>query len=265
MVHSWQTIGIAHYTQLDNEGCFSGGATHPYVLGKVVRLALSVGTEVVFSPVYHPQSNGYIERFHQDYNRHVWQATYLPNRQQVQQKGEQFFQAYRQSEHHSALNGLSPHLCHYQIPERKLSPDFVLPTSKIPLSEGRIHFIRRVLPDNTVSILNVRWAVPNAYVDQGLWATLELKTSGALLSIFDAAPDVLGRRCLGTHPFPLKEPVLPRTDPTHIQPKLESHPCNQIAKTRTPDNPVSKDSPFFLVALIAQSARFASRLMHTMF
>jgi hypothetical protein len=63
LVHPWQEIGLARYTQVDNEGCFSGGATHKNVLGKVVRLALSVGTELVFSPFYEPQCNGICERF----------------------------------------------------------------------------------------------------------------------------------------------------------------------------------------------------------
>jgi hypothetical protein len=64
LIHVWQRLGIPPYTQVDNEGCFSGGSTHPYVLGQCVRLALLVGTQLLFSPVGHPQSNGTVERFH---------------------------------------------------------------------------------------------------------------------------------------------------------------------------------------------------------
>jgi transposase InsO family protein len=96
LLHVWQELGIAHYTQVDNEGCFSGGATHQHVLGKVVRLALDVGTELVFSPVNHPESNGYVERFHQDYSRHVWQDTYLADLDAVQTQADRFFEQYRQ-------------------------------------------------------------------------------------------------------------------------------------------------------------------------
>jgi hypothetical protein len=39
LIRAWQEFGIPKYTQVDNEGCFSGGFNHPYVLGKVVRLA----------------------------------------------------------------------------------------------------------------------------------------------------------------------------------------------------------------------------------
>lgn len=56
--HVWQRVGIPTHTQVDNEGCFSGGPTHPYVLGQVLRAALAVGTELVFSPVRPPRARG---------------------------------------------------------------------------------------------------------------------------------------------------------------------------------------------------------------
>ncbi len=209
LIQVWQEMGIPQYTQVDNEGCFSGGFTHPGVLGKVVRLALHVGTELVFSPVGHPASNGNVERFHQDYDQHVWKDTDLGNRSEVQAQAELFFSDYHHSRHHSALRGASPAEVHQRITPRKLSPDFHLPTYKLPLTEGRIHFMRRVNPDHTVSVLNLTWSVPDAKPDRGVWVTLELNTSGTTLRIYDAAPDALQRTCLVEHPFPLKEAVQP--------------------------------------------------------
>ena len=87
LIQVWQEIGLPRYTQVDNEACFSGGFTHKAVLGQVVRLALWVGTELVFSPVRHPESNGTIERFHQDYDDHVWHHTSLQNLAEVNPKG----------------------------------------------------------------------------------------------------------------------------------------------------------------------------------
>jgi hypothetical protein len=234
-------------------------------LGKVLRLALAVGTELVFSPFYHPESNGYVERFHQDYNQHVWDATYLHNHSEVQIKGEAFFEAYRHSEHHSALAGLSPQTRHTQVKARKLSPDFVLPSSKIPLYEGRVHFIRRVEADGTISVLNVRWTVPNSHINQGVWATLEFQVSGATLKIYNAAPDVPDRQCLTAYLFPLKEPVLSR--PTQIELELDASDQQQtqtaLMSMAEQDNPKSND--FLVVALITQTVRLASRLIHTMY
>jgi transposase InsO family protein len=209
--HVWQTLGIPHYTQLDNDSCFDGGHTHPYVLGQVVRFALAVGTEVVFSPVRHPESNGYVERFHQEYNRHVWDDTYLADLTAVREQSEHFFPLYCTSGHHSALNGRTPQEVHGQ-PAYRLPPDFSPPSGRLPLYEGRLHFMRQVLPDNTVSVLNVRWKVPHPEPLKGVWVTIELRTAEATLSIYDAAPDVVTRRCLAIYPFSVQEPILSRSE-----------------------------------------------------
>ena len=221
LVHVWQTLGIARYTQVDNESCFSGGSTHPYVLGKVVRLALHVGTELVFSPVHHPESNGTVERFHQDYNDHVWDDTYLTDQAAVQRQADHFFQLYRQSRHHSALQERTPHEVHQQTTLRRLEIECSFAKQKLPLREGRIHFIRRVGQQGTVSVLNVDWPVPNWDGPRGVWVTIEFDISGATLAIYDAAPDVGERTCVATYPFPFAEAVLSAEQLTPAQPAQE--------------------------------------------
>lgn len=207
LLHIWQEQGIAQYTQVDNEACFSGGFTHKAVLGKVVRLALSVGTELVFSPVRHPASNGYVERFHQDYDRCVWEKTHLQGLADVQQHSHRFYHDYRRSRHHSALQGQCPAQVHAQRTKHKLSTDWQLSKGRQPLTEGRVHFMRKVNAQQTVSILNLDWDVPKAKPGQGVWATLEIALQGATLRIYDAAPDCMPRTCLAEHPFPLKGQV----------------------------------------------------------
>jgi len=211
LLHVWREIGIPEFTQVDNEGCFSGGFTHPGVLGKVLRLALLVGTQLIFSPIRHPESNGTVERFHQDYSKNVWDKIELPDLQAVEQQSPGFFAAYRQSEHHSALQGRCPAELHPAPPVSRLPVDFRLP-DPLPLTSGQVHFIRRVSQASQVSILNMDWPVPFAQPDQGVWATLEFELDGASLRIFDAAPDVQVRTCLAAHPFPLKSDVQPLAD-----------------------------------------------------
>jgi hypothetical protein len=208
----WQEIGVARYTQVDNEGCFSGGSTHPYVLGKVLRLALAVGTELLFSPIYHPKSNAYVERFHQDYNRHVWQETYLADFKQINAQAKTFFARYRQRPDHSALKGQTPAQVHHQDPGSKLKPSFALAQTKRPLYAGRVHFLRKVDADKQVSVLNVFWTAPKAVPEQGVWVTIDFQPAQSTLSIYDLAPGSDQRHCLGRHPFPLTEPVLPIPD-----------------------------------------------------
>ena len=208
----WRDLGIPTYTQVDNESCFSGGFTHPGVLGKVLRLALLVGTELVFSPIRHPESNGYVERFHQDYTTNVWDKMDLPDLQAVQHHSAHFFAVYRQSPHHAALEGYSPQTRHKLGRIHNLPVNFKPPT-KLPLTVGKTHFMRRVSPDHQIMVLNLQWDIPAAEPDQGVWATLQFTTQGAKLRIFDAAPETQRRSCLAVYPLPLKEPVCPLDRP----------------------------------------------------
>ena len=214
LVYTWQTLGLPHYTQVDNEACFSGGFTHPGVLGKVVRLALCVGTELVFSPFHHPASNGTVERFHQDYDEHVWKHTHLTDLDSVQQQAQPFFHDYQHSAHHSALQGRRPAEVHAQVQPTLLAAGFTWPEKKQPLTEGRVHFIRRVQENGAVTVLNLQWSVPDSEHTPTVWVTLELAVTGATLQIYDAAPDAESRTCLVSYDFPLKEPVLSRPVPT---------------------------------------------------
>ena len=208
LVYVWQMLGLSTYTQVDNEGCFSGGFTHPYVLGQVLRLGLYVGTELIFSPFYHPESNGTVERFHQEHDRNVWAKITLSNLTAVQVHSAHFFEEYRQSQHHSALQGRSPAELHLNAAFPRLPMDFKIP-GKLPLTVGRVHFIRLANTTRQLLLLNTSWNVPKAHEEQGLWATLEFSLQGARLFVFDQAPDVRKRTCLAVHPFPLKEPVVP--------------------------------------------------------
>jgi Integrase core domain len=217
LIQVWQEVGIPAYTQVDNESCFSGGFTHPYVLGQVVRLALAVGTELVFSPFYHPESNGTVERFHQDYGRNTWAKTSFTAVDMIRQFSQRFFQNYRHSRHHSALKGRSPAQLHLAQPFRKLAPNFEIP-DPLPLTTGRVHFIRRVDTHHQIKVLNVAWDVPQAQPNQGVWATLELTPKQTRLLVYDTAPDAPLRKRLTSYPFPLKEKVL-GPNPTTPRPR----------------------------------------------
>ena len=208
LIQFWQETGLSKYVQFDNESCFSGGYKHPGVIGQAVRLALLVGIQPVFSPIYHPQSNAYVERFHQDYSNFVWKKVPLSDLTDVRRRSGLFFPNYRRSQHHSELDGKSPQQIHFHSAARQLPIGFCIP-KKLPISEGQVHFMRPVAKDHQVLILNKNWEVKLAEADQGVWATLFLTPKCATLRIYDAAPDVPGRQCLAEHPFPLKEPVVP--------------------------------------------------------
>jgi len=277
LIHVWQEIGLPRYTQVDNEGCFSGGFTHLGVLGQVVRLALWVGAELVFNPMYHPESNSYVERFHQDYDRHVWDLLDLPNRPAVTAPSDRFFSLYRHSPHHTALKGQTPAEVHFRSAPTRLPADFTRPAGKLPLTPGRIHFMRRVSSAGSVRVLNLDWCVPEPQPDQGVWVTIELTLAGATLYIYDAAPDAQDRTCLASYPFPLKEAVQPHPGiPSAPQPEdlssAETLPLTPGDLTLshwrvlTPVKPtgLAPSLPGFVANVIRSTVKVTARFISTM-
>jgi transposase InsO family protein len=235
LIHVWQALGIPQYTQVDNEGCFSGGFTHEGVLGRVLRLALYVGTELLFSPVRHPESNGTIERFHQDYNQYVWEDTDLADCAAVQARGDRFFQLYRHSRHIRGLQGQSPAEVHHPHARCQLSTSFEVPSGKLPLTTGRVHFMRRVHAHRSIKLLNLTWTLPEESVKpkMGVWATLEFQEDDVLLEVYDAAPDAAEREPLAEYPFPVKEDVHPLR--TEFEPAAERELWEELFTPRTSD------------------------------
>lgn len=219
----WDDLGVATYTQMDNESCFCGGHTHPYVLGKVVRLCLLVGTQPVFIPIRHPKSNGAVERFHQAYNKHVWKAHYLDDLTKVNFHGDAFFALYRATHHPMALKGQTPQQVHQIAAQPDLPAEFAPDLKALPITEGQIHFIRKVEDDAAIPVLNARWTVPDSVVGQGVWATLTLSTTqpNGVLAVYTDPPDVSSRHCLISHTFPLPDqvvPLRPEFRPVVVQP-----------------------------------------------
>lgn len=277
LIRVWREIGLARYTQVDNESCFSGGFTHPGVLGQVVRLALWVGTELVFNPMYHPESNGSVERFHQDYDRHVWDLLDLPDRSAVSAQSDHFFDLYRRSPHHTALKGQTPAEIHFRIAPAQLPTDFTHPAGKLPLTTGRIHFMRQVSSANTVRVLNLDWHVPEPNPDQGVWVTIEFTLAAAMLYIYDAAPDAQDRTCLASYPFPLKEAVQPNPGIRSAPQQESSSPVVVVPLTpgdltlshwrlltpvKSPG--LSQSLPRFVASAIRSTVKVTARFISTM-
>jgi hypothetical protein len=154
-----------------------------------------------------------------------------------------------------------------------------LSTDKRPLYEGRIHFIRRVSETGTVRVLNVDWQVSPFDPTQGVWVTLELRTEGATLSIFDAAPDAETRDCLTIYPFSLKETVQPHPATKNASPAEAVQEESSLVAVKTlPVLPtreiivgsrLNRQSPVsgrsLLLAAARTTRRLTQRLFFTMF
>ena len=72
-LHTWKTLGIPQFLQLDNDAAFCGGYKAPRVFGQFVRLSLYFGIELIFLPVAEPECNGEVEELNGLWGHAFWE------------------------------------------------------------------------------------------------------------------------------------------------------------------------------------------------
>jgi hypothetical protein len=95
LVAHWHTHGLPQFVQFDNDTRFQGGHNHPDVVGRVVRVSLSLGITPVFVP---PRESGFqaaIEHFNGLWQNKVWHRFHHADLPMLQNRSAQFVAAYR--------------------------------------------------------------------------------------------------------------------------------------------------------------------------
>jgi len=82
LLQTWQQLGVPDVAQFDNESAFSGG-NHPWVLGKVVRLCLYLGIDVLFIPLREADYNSPVETFNHLWAQQFWGRHHFTRRRDV--------------------------------------------------------------------------------------------------------------------------------------------------------------------------------------
>jgi hypothetical protein len=211
---TWERLGIPDFLRLDNDAAFNGGYKVPRVIGQFVRLCLYVGIELIFIPVGQAERNGEVESLNGLWGR----AGY--DRQRFRSvaaalRSEPVFQAwYMQVYAPPSLHGQTPAQAQAQVQRRCLTAreGADLP-GPLPITAGRIHFIRQVDAAGTIALLNEAWRVGVRYAGRYVWATIN--TQARRLTLYYRATANRPVRVLRQFPYPLGETVLPL--PTHFQ------------------------------------------------
>jgi hypothetical protein len=170
---AWQTLGLPHGLQLDNDSAFSGGESLPRRFGTFVRLCLYLGIELIFTPPHEPKRNGLVEGINGLWARSFWHRNHFRSFADVVRNSPRFTQWYTDIYTPPALHGLTPARAQRRVPRRRLTPRQVraLP-QPLPLTAGRLHFIRRVAPDGTIRFLGEQWKVGKRFAHHYVWATV---------------------------------------------------------------------------------------------
>lgn len=208
-LETWQTLGIPDYLQLDNDAAFCGGYKVPRVFGQIVRLCLYVGIELIFLPVGEPERNGAIERLNGLWQSAAWNRTHFRTFTAVQRTGPQFVQWYMNDYHPPALLGQTPQQAQRSQVRRCLPKcqARAVPDS-LPLTAGRIHFIRHVASGGTISLLNETWRVGRRRADRYVWATVHTRLQR--LDIWSQASACREWHLVKSYPYPITEAIVRR-------------------------------------------------------
>lgn len=175
VIETWQSTGLPHALQMDNDPSFCGGYKVKRVFGALVRLCLFVGVEPIFIPLGEAKRNGEIEQINGLWSRTFWKRFKFRTVADVKRAQPRFVDWYRHHYHPRSLSGLTVSKVCEQTPVRRLSKadKNALPSdNELPITAGRVHFIRLVDEYGDISFLNETWHVHKRLASEYVLATI---------------------------------------------------------------------------------------------
>jgi hypothetical protein len=171
--HTWKTLGIPQFLQLDNDAAFCGGYKTPHIFGQFVRLCLYLGIELIFLPIAQPKCNGEVEELNGLWGHAFWERRQFTSFAQVCRTSPAFVHWYMTEYAPPFLDNATPQQAQQHESIRRLTAKQILHLpDPLPITAGRIHFLRQVKPDGTITLLNETWKVRKRLAGKYVWATL---------------------------------------------------------------------------------------------
>lgn len=214
LLSTWQTLGLPHRLYLDNDAAFTGGERTKRRLGSVVRLCLYLGIEVVFLPPGEPKRNAVVERINGLWAKQFWERNHFRTISDVMRRQGVFVDWYATRYRPPRLNGMTPAQAQHQVQRVRLGKRQAssLP-ARLPITAGRVHFVRRVATDGTISFLGETWKVRRSLAHEYIWATV--RTHCRRLELFHRRSARATWRRIKTYEYGLSETVC------HLRPEFK--------------------------------------------
>ncbi|HJH26334.1 MAG TPA: hypothetical protein C5S37_06045 [Methanophagales archaeon] len=179
----WRNNQIPRYLQVDNGMYFIGDFKYPRRFSRFIRFCLYVGVEVVFINPKSPWMNGSIENFNGWFEAKFWDKETFTNLEDMRAKSTHFVVQYNDlsawKKRNKSLEQINP--------AKILNNSLKIPLGKLPLTQGKIHFIRKVDNDGKISVLNEAFKVGEEFIGEYVWATICLKKQ--TMDVFYRAKD----------------------------------------------------------------------------
>jgi transposase InsO family protein len=177
----WKDLGLPEQVQLDNARELAGWGPAARTLSRVIRLCLRFAVGPVFIPKGEPQFNGSVENFNGWFQEPLLQRRYRrPG--DLRRELTRLQEAVNSQHVHPRLGGQTPAQHRRGLRLRKLPARFVVPTDRLPLSAGRVTFIRRVSSAGMVTVLSQAFRVGKKH--RGLYLRLVVDTGRGWLTAY---------------------------------------------------------------------------------
>jgi transposase InsO family protein len=141
LIAAWQHLGLPQQVQFDNGRQFYAPGRYARSPNRVIRLALRLGVQPVFIPEGQPARNGSVENFNGWFQPLLLRQN-LPSASTVQRQVRRLITAANEQHVHQALGFKTPVQCRRMRRSRIPPANFVIDLNKIPVSMGKIMFIR---------------------------------------------------------------------------------------------------------------------------
>jgi hypothetical protein len=151
----WKSYSMPDFLQMDNELSFRGSNRYPRSLGLVLRLALSQGITPIFIPPAEPWRNGIVEKFNHNVLKYFYSTQTFKDLQDTIEKAKEFSAFHNQNHRYSSQGSKTPNSLVGRSNQYKLIKELDL-DKPIPLTEGKIIFIRFIRSDQVLKILNTK-------------------------------------------------------------------------------------------------------------
>ena len=168
LIRYWSNNPIPRYLQVDNGMYFIGDFKNPRIFSRFVRLCLYVGIEVVFIAPSSPWMNGSIENFNNWFGSKFWDKDTFSDLEDIRTRSPHFV------DQHNDLRAWKMRTKGVtQVnPSKMLKNTVEINSDKLPLTEGQIHFIRKVDNEGGISVLNEAFKVGGEFISEYVWATI---------------------------------------------------------------------------------------------
>jgi transposase InsO family protein len=206
LIKYWSNNPIPRHLQVDNGMYFIGDFKNPRGFSRFVRLCLYVGIEVVFIAPSSPWMDGSIENFNNWFGSKFWDKETFEDMEDIRTRSLHFVDQHNDlgawKKRNEKLEQIEP--------VRILKDATEVNLNKLPLTDGKMHFIRQVDSGGRINVLNEALKVGEEFISEYVWATIY--TGKQKMEVYYRAKDQDVAVLIKEFDYELNEEVEPRRD-----------------------------------------------------